>query len=84
MNLGIVAVCFVLAAKLFHPVNSLKMTIIATKPTPNTNQQICIDNTEGKYLVLAGPGTGKTFTIVERIKNMLNKGIQAEKIHQTE
>ena len=56
------------------------MTIIATKPTPNTNQQICIDNTEGKYLVLAGPGTGKTFTIVERIKNMLNKGIQAEKI----
>ena len=51
-----------------------------TKPTPNKYQQHCIDNIFGKYLVLAGPGTGKTFTIVERIKNMLNKGIEAEKI----
>ena len=52
----------------------------AEKPTPNKYQQICIDNIEGKYLVLAGPGTGKTFTIIERIKNMLNKGIAGEKI----
>lgn len=27
--------------------------------TPNARQQQCIDNTEGKYLVLAGPGQGK-------------------------
>ena len=32
----------------------------ATKFKPNEKQQECIDNIEGKYLVLAGPGTGKT------------------------
>ena len=47
---------------------------------PNRKQQECIDNIQGKYLVLAGPGTGKTFTIIERIKNMLSKGIDPEKI----
>ena len=58
------------------------MTTTATevKKTPNKKQQDCIDNIQGKYLVLAGPGTGKTFTIIERIKNMLNQGIEAEKI----
>ena len=50
------------------------------KPTPNKKQQECIDNIEGKYLVLAGPGTGKTFTIIERIKSMLQKGIEPSKI----
>ena len=45
------------------------------KKTPNEKQQECIDNISGKWLVLAGPGTGKTFTIIERIKNMLSKGI---------
>lgn len=47
---------------------------------PNKLQQQCIDSINGKYLVLAGPGTGKTFTIIERIKNMLTKGIAPEKI----
>lgn len=50
------------------------------KRKPNKKQQDCIDNIQGKYLVLAGPGTGKTFTIIERIKNMLKKGIEPEKI----
>ena len=53
---------------------------LETKNTPNKKQQECIDNIEGKYLVLAGPGTGKTYTIIERIKNMLSKGIEPEKI----
>jgi len=51
-----------------------------TKPTPNKKQQECIDNINGKYLVLAGPGTGKTYTIIQRIKNMIKKGIEANKI----
>lgn len=55
-------------------------TVTETKKTPNQKQQECIDNINGKYLVLAGPGTGKTFTIIERIKNMLNQGIKPEKI----
>ena len=48
--------------------------------TPNAKQQECIDNTEGKYLVLAGPGTGKYFTIIELIKSMIEKGIEPDKI----
>ena len=53
---------------------------MVNKKTPNVKQQECIDNITGKWLVLAGPGTGKTFTIIERIKNMLSKGIKPEKI----
>ncbi len=48
--------------------------------TPNTKQAECIENIDGKYLVLAGPGTGKTFTLIKRIKNMIEKGINPEKI----
>ena len=47
---------------------------------PNKAQEECIYNTKGKYLVLAGPGTGKTYTIIERIKNILAQGIAPEKI----
>ena len=51
-----------------------------TSILPNEKQLECINNVEGKYLVLAGPGTGKTFTVIQRIKNMLQKGILPEKI----
>ncbi len=51
-----------------------------TKKKPNAKQQECIDNINGVYLVLAGPGTGKTFTIIERIKNMLSNGVDPGKI----
>lgn len=56
------------------------MITTEVKRIPNKKQQECIDNIHGKYLVLAGPGTGKTYTIIERIKNMLNQGINPEKI----
>ena len=48
--------------------------------TPNKKQQECIDNIEGQYLVLAGPGTGKTFTVVRRIENIINHGVEPSKI----
>lgn len=51
-----------------------------TEQKPNAKQQECIDNIEGQYLVLAGPGTGKTFTVSRRIENMVNLGIDPEKI----
>ena len=47
---------------------------------PNEKQLECINNIEGKFLALAGPGTGKTFTLVQRIKFMLLNGIREEKI----
>lgn len=47
---------------------------------PNQKQLECIENINGKYLVLAGPGTGKTFTIIKRIKNMIEKNVKPERI----
>ena len=53
---------------------------MTTELKPNAKQQECIDNIEGKYLVLAGPGTGKTFTMIQRIKSMIERGVAPEKI----
>ncbi len=53
---------------------------VINKIKPNQKQQECIDNINGKYLVLAGPGTGKTFTIIQRIKSMIESGIEPSKI----
>ncbi|MBQ4646180.1 MAG: ATP-dependent helicase [Candidatus Gastranaerophilales bacterium] len=50
------------------------------KPQPNPKQLECIENIDGKFLVLAGPGTGKTFTVIQRIKNILSKNVPADKI----
>ena len=56
---------------------------------PNAKQQECIENINGKYLVLAGPGTGKTFTIrkigangvgVERIFPLYSESIDSIKV----
>jgi DNA helicase-2/ATP-dependent DNA helicase PcrA len=45
----------------------------------NPNQQSAIDATEGPLLIIAGPGSGKTFTLVERIVNLiLNHGAAPE------
>jgi len=50
------------------------------KIKPNVKQQECIDNIDGKIMVLAGPGTGKTFTVIQRIKAMLERGINPDTI----
>lgn len=51
-------------------------------PEPNEAQKKCIYNTKlGKYLVIAGPGTGKTFTVTRKIKYMIeDEGVEPEKI----
>lgn len=48
--------------------------------SPNEKQQKCIDTIDGQIMVLAGPGTGKTFTIIRRIENILKSGCAPEKI----
>src|SRR5574344_441702 len=48
--------------------------------TPNEKQMECIKTLEGPIMVLAGPGTGKTFTIIQRIKYLIEQGIQPESI----
>lgn len=47
---------------------------------PNKKQKECIETINGPVMVLAGPGTGKTYTIIQRIKYMLTIGIQPQKI----
>ena len=44
----------------------------ASDPTPNDEQQYLIDHTEGCYLVDAGAGTGKTFTVTRRYAEILD------------
>ncbi len=48
--------------------------------TPNTNQQKAIDTLSGPIMLLAGPGTGKTFTVIQRIEKMLSQGISPSSI----
>lgn len=47
---------------------------------PNEQQQKCIELLDGPVMVLAGPGTGKTFTVTKRIKYMLDHGVAPENI----
>lgn len=42
------------------------------KVTPNSDQQKAIDTINGPVLISAGPGTGKTATLVNRYANMVN------------
>ena len=48
---------------------------------PNPQQQEAIRTTEGPLLIIAGPGSGKTFTLVERIYHLISEqNIQPEQL----
>lgn len=48
---------------------------------PNPNQQSAIDATEGPVLIIAGPGSGKTYTLVERIVRLIqHQGSKPEEL----
>ena len=53
---------------------------VSRKIIPNAGQKLCIESLNGPIMVLAGPGTGKTFTIIQRIKFMIEQGILPEAI----
>lgn len=46
----------------------------------NKDQLQIVNQTEGPVLVIAGPGSGKTKTLVDRIVNLVQKGVQPEEI----
>ena len=50
------------------------------KETLNQKQKEAVDYTEGPLLILAGAGAGKTKTIVERIINIIKKGVAPQNI----
>ncbi len=58
------------------------MTKVAEKPKiiPNTKQQEAINILNGQVMLLAGPGTGKTFTVIHRIEKMLLQGVEPRSI----
>ncbi|MBR1372901.1 ATP-dependent helicase [bacterium] len=44
---------------------------------PNEDQQRAIDTINGPVLIIAGPGSGKTFTLVERVYHLLADEVAA-------
>lgn len=44
------------------------------------DQQLCVATLTGVIIVIAGPGSGKTTTLVERFKNLLAHGVSPEDI----
>ncbi len=48
--------------------------------SPTKEQQDVIDHKDGPALVLAGPGTGKTHVVVERVKKLVEQNVDEDKI----
>ena len=46
----------------------------------NKEQKDVVEHKDGPVLILAGPGTGKTFTIVERVEKLVDDGADPKKI----
>lgn len=46
----------------------------------NEAQKIASTRMEGNYLVIAGPGAGKTHTLLYRVVHMINMGVSAQEI----
>ncbi len=53
----------------------------ALRSNANGNQTEAIEATDGPVLIIAGPGSGKTFTLVERIVYLITqKGASPESL----
>ncbi|WP_448627084.1 ATP-dependent helicase [Geodermatophilus sp. URMC 64] len=52
----------------------------APRPRLDPTQQAVVDHPSGPLLVLAGPGTGKTTTIVEAVARRIEDGVDPEQI----
>jgi DNA helicase-2/ATP-dependent DNA helicase PcrA len=48
--------------------------------TLNSGQLRAVSYTEGPSLILAGPGSGKTFTITEKVVNLIENGLKPDRI----
>jgi superfamily I DNA/RNA helicase len=48
--------------------------------TPNKSQKQAVEHTGSPLLLVAGPGSGKTRVIIDRIVRLVNSGIQPDEI----
>ncbi|MDO8368095.1 MAG: ATP-dependent DNA helicase [Saprospiraceae bacterium] len=55
-------------------------TIPSSLSALNPNQRQAVLHREGPLLIIAGPGSGKTFTLVERIVYLISQGVEPSKI----
>lgn len=46
----------------------------------NPSQSQAVDYTDGPLLILAGPGSGKTLTITEKVVNLVDEGFSPDRI----
>jgi superfamily I DNA/RNA helicase/RecB family exonuclease len=53
---------------------------VAAAPVLDADQQRVVDHGAGPLLVLAGPGTGKTTTIVEAVVSRIERGLDPEQV----
>ena len=53
---------------------------VAARPRLDLTQQAVVDHPGGPLLVLAGPGTGKTTTIVEAVAARIDRGVDPEHV----
>ena len=48
--------------------------------TLNSEQKVAVEHENSPLLIVAGPGSGKTFVIIERILHFIKKGIKPSEI----
>ena len=53
---------------------------VAPRPAPDAAQQAVLDHPGGPLLVLAGPGTGKTTTLVEAVARRIEGGLRPDQV----
>ena len=66
-----------MTATTYHLVRS---PLTVTPPVLDEQQQRVVDHRAGPLLVLAGPGTGKTTTLVEAIVRRVEEGTHPDRI----
>ena len=52
----------------------------SSERTLNAKQKEAIEITDGRLVITAGPGSGKTHVLVERIANLINCGVKPSRI----
>src|SRR3954447_27093067 len=66
--------------RLVRPAEPPAHVVAAQRPQPDPAQQAVVDPPGGPLLVLAGPGTGKTTTLVEAVVARVERGVDPDQV----